>query len=84
MDEPLRLRMKLYTDDKGRKFLAAAGMCDSSTGTVYASLMNDQETRNVRFTLDGWNALPFFYFKEDGPAPRMEKKWDMVQGKEVE
>ena len=37
---------------------------------MYAYAMRDDDTKIVTLTAAEWNALPFYYFKEDGEAPR--------------
>jgi hypothetical protein len=37
---------------------------------MYAYAMRDDDTKLVTLTAAEWNALPFFYFREDGSAPR--------------
>jgi hypothetical protein len=68
----LRLRMKVWTDPKTKKryLVPTAVLTDMRRGifTVYA--MTDEDTRQIQLGVDEWNALPFFHFKEDGPAPR--------------
>ena len=70
--EGLRLRMKVWTDRvTGKRYLMpSAVMSDPRTGFMTAYAMSDAETKMIRLTPPEWNALPFFYFKEDGPAPR--------------
>ena len=43
----------------------------SVSAIMHAYAMRDDDTRLVELTVDEWNALPYFYFDEDGPAPRM-------------
>jgi hypothetical protein len=75
--EGLRLRMKVWTDSKtGKRYLMpAAFMRDVVKGqpvsdAMYAYAMSDDSTKLVTLTAREWNSLPFFYFQEDGPAPR--------------
>jgi hypothetical protein len=35
-----------------------------------AYAMRDDDTKVVELRVAEWNALPFYYFQEDGPAPR--------------
>jgi hypothetical protein len=69
---PLRLRMKTWTDPTtGKRYLMpSAVMADPRLGTMHAYAMTDEDTKIVKLTPLEWNALPFFYFQEDGPAPR--------------
>lgn len=74
---PLRLRMKVWTDAATTKryLMPTAFMRDVVKGqpvsdAMYAYAMNDQDTKLVTLTAGEWNALPFFYFREDGSAPR--------------
>jgi hypothetical protein len=77
----LRLKMKVYTNpETGRRYLAATGVVER--GFVYATVMSDKETKGAALSIDEWNDLPYFYFKEDGPAEKPEKMWDAEAGKE--
>ena len=75
--ESLRLRMKVWTDPTTAKryLMPTAFMRDVVNGhpisdIMYAYAMSDDDTKRVTLTAAEWNALPFFYFQEDGPAPR--------------
>ena len=75
--ESLRLRMKAWTDrTTGKRYLMpSAFMRDIVNGqpmsdVMYAYAMRDDDTKLVTLTAGEWNELPFFYFQEDGPAPR--------------
>ncbi len=81
--EPLRLRMKIWTDPQsGQRYLMATaymvpnGRPISDAMRGYA--MRDDDTKLVDLTIDEWNALPFYYFAEDGEAPRkIERSLDV-------
>ena len=73
----LRLRMKVWTDPSTLKryLMPMAFMRDLINGqpitdVMYAHAISDDNTRVVMLTAGEWNALPFFYFQEDGYAPR--------------
>ena len=73
----LRLRAKVWTDPETKKryLMPTAFMRDVVDGKpvtdiMCAYAMRDDDTKLVTLTADKWNTLPFFYFKEDGPAPR--------------
>ena len=75
--ESLRLRMKIWTDPRTSKryLMLTAFMRDIVNGqpvsdVMYAYAMRDDDTKLVTLTAAEWNSLPFFYFQEDGPAPR--------------
>jgi len=75
--EDLRLRMKVWTDPRTAKryLMPTAFMRDivggqPVTDAMYAYAMRDDDTKLVTLTAREWNALPFFYFRQDGPAPR--------------
>lgn len=70
--EGLRLRMKVWTDPRtGRRYLIPmAFMTDPKLGTMAAYVMTDEDTKIIKLSAVEWNSLPFYYFKEDGPAPR--------------
>jgi hypothetical protein len=73
----LRLRMKVWTDPRTRKryLLPVAFMRDLVRGqpvtdVMYSYAVADGETKTILLTAHEWNSLPFFYFQEDGHAPR--------------
>lgn len=73
----LRLRVKVWTDRQtGKRYLMpTADWRDVVNGqpvsdVMQADAMRDDDTKRVTLTAREWNALPFFYFREDGPAPR--------------
>lgn len=75
--EQLRLRAKVWTDPKTDKryLMPTAFMRDVVNGkpvsdVMCAYAMRDDDTKLITLTADEWNTLPFFYFQEDGPAPR--------------
>lgn len=77
LQDNLRLRMKVWTDpDTLKRYLMPmAFMRDVMHGqpitdVMYAYAMSDDSTRIVTLTAGEWNTLPFFYFQEDGHAPR--------------
>jgi hypothetical protein len=76
--EGLRLRMKVWIDPTTAKryLMPSAFMRDVVNGqpvsdVMYAYAMSDEDTKLVTMTAREWNTLPFYYFREDGPAPRM-------------
>lgn len=83
----LRLRMKIWTDHRtGKRYLMpTAFMRDVVNGqpvsdAMYAYAMRDDDTKLVTLTAGEWNALPFFYFQEDGWAPRAaERPADVIK-----
>ena len=79
--ESLRLRMKVWTDPAMTKryLIPSAFMRDLVDGqpvsdVMYAYVMSDEDTKLILLKASEWNALPFFYFQEDGPAPRATKR----------
>ena len=79
--ESLRLRMKVWTDPATAKryLIPSAFMRDLVNGqpvsdVMYAYVMSDEDTKLILLKAGEWNALPFFYFQEDGPAPRASKR----------
>ena len=73
----LRLRVKVWTDPGTlKRYLMPTGfMRDLVNGlpvsdVMYAYGMRDDDTKLVVLSALEWNALPFFYFREDGAAPR--------------
>ncbi len=76
-NDVLRLRLKIWTDPSTAKryLMPSAFMRDVVDGRIVGDIMcayamRDDDTKLVTLTADEWNALPFFYFEEDGPAPR--------------
>lgn len=76
-EDGLRLRMKVWTDPSTKlRYLVAVGvMPHESSTTMSAYAMRDDQTRLLRLTVAEWNRLPFYYFVEDGEAPRKEQTW---------
>jgi hypothetical protein len=77
LQNSLRLRMKVWTDPSTlKRYLMPTGfMRDLVRGqpvsdAMYAYAMSDDDTRLIELTATEWNSLPFFYFQEDGYAPR--------------
>lgn len=77
----LRLRMKVWTDPRTRKrYLMPVGFFrdvlrgQPRTDVMYAHAMSDDDTKVVTLTAAEWNALPFFYFREDGWSPRATER----------
>jgi hypothetical protein len=77
VSEDLRLRMKIWTDPKtSLRYLTAMGMMRDvengrpTSNVMIIYVMRDDDTRMIELTSEEWNALPFYFFKEDGPAPR--------------
>jgi hypothetical protein len=75
--EVLRLRMKVWTEPStSKRYLMPVGvMRDVARGSpvtdvVHAYAMRDDDTKLVILTVAEWNALDFYYFHEDGRAPR--------------
>jgi hypothetical protein len=73
----LRLRMKVWTDPStSKRYLMPMGfMRDIVNGqpisdVMYAYAMSDDDTKLVVLSAAEWNSLSFFYFREDGYAPR--------------
>lgn len=76
--ESLRVRMKIWTHPQtARRYLMTSSRwrdLDRSgqpvTDVMLAYAMREDDTMTVSLTATQWNALPFFYMQEDGPAPR--------------
>jgi len=66
----LRLRLKVWTDSRTsvRYLVPTALVGDAQFGTLTVYALSGEGTRVVRLTPTEWNALPSFYFKEDGRA----------------
>ena len=79
--EILRLRMKIWSDPvTGQRYLmTSAFMRDVVDGrpvsdVMIAYAMRDDDTKLVTLRAAEWNTLPFYYFQEDGPAPRATRR----------
>ena len=77
----LRLRMKVWTDPETLKryLMTTAFMRDMVNGrpvsdVMRAYAMSEEDTRVITLRVAEWNTLPFFYFQEDGPAPRASRR----------
>ena len=67
----LRIRVKIWTDPaNGRRYLMPTAIPDPKSGVLTAYAITDEDTKVMKLSVAQWNALPFFYFREDGPAPR--------------
>jgi hypothetical protein len=76
----LRVRMKVWTDPTTAKryLVPSAFMRDLLNGqpisdAMYAYALRDDDTQTVLLTAGEWQALPFVYVQEDGPAPRPKR-----------
>ncbi len=77
----LRLRMKVWTDPRtrARYLVPVAVFRDVVRGqpisdVMHAYAMRDGDTRRVTLSAAEWNALPFFYFQEDGWSQRVTER----------
>lgn len=50
--------------------MVGMGQLDRVTGVMRAFAMRDDETIPIVLTCDQWNALPYRYFEDAGPAPK--------------
>lgn len=67
----MRLRMKVFTDETtGNRYLVSMAIANLAEETVHVYFMSDEETIFRSLSIDDYNALPYFFFKEDGPAPK--------------
>lgn len=71
----MRLRAKVFTDEaSGHRYLVSIAIFNPQGDVVHVYFMSDEATSFTTMKVDAYNALPFFYFKEDGPAPRPEMR----------
>jgi hypothetical protein len=75
---PLRLRCKVYQAE-GYRYIVAQGILRG--GMMHAFAMNDSQTIEIKMTIDEWNALPWYWFQEDGEAPRRMETWPAPERK---
>ena len=69
--------MKIWTDPStSKRYLMATAFVRNvvngkpTSDVMHAYAMRDDDTKVIALTTDEWNALPYYYFKEDGVAPR--------------
>lgn len=84
--EGLRVRMKVWTDAEtsARYLVPSAFMRDVVNGhpisdVMYAYAIGEDEVKQVTLTASEWQALPFFYFQEDGPAPATTRQVSSIR-----
>jgi hypothetical protein len=70
--------MKVWTDSGGNRFMVSMGQFNPRKGIVHAFIMSEERTTQIQLSPDEWNALPFYYFKEDGLAPHKAEKWPLT------
>lgn len=69
------IRMKVWVHpENGKTYLVAMGAFDPQTMRVHACAMTDDDTVQITATLVAWNALPYHYFKDVGPATKPEER----------
>lgn len=74
----MRLRMKVWINpENGQLYLVATGYYNTANDRMVAYAMRDEETKQLDLSPEEWNALEYKYFKEDGDAPRPEKKFSL-------
>jgi len=78
----MRLRMKVWTDpDTDVRYLCPAAFMKRGHEPFMMSAyaMNDEDTKVIELTMEEWDSLPFFYFKEDGECTdRPKRNFDIV------
>jgi len=71
----VRLRAKVFTNETtGQRYLVSMAMFNPERETVHVYFMSDEETLFQIMSVEDYNALPYFFFKEDGPAPKPEMR----------
>ncbi len=71
----MRLRVKVFTAPAtGKRYLVSIAMFNPEREELHVYFMSDEETLFRSLPIDDYNALPYFFFKEDGPAPRPEMR----------
>ena len=70
-----RFQLKVWTSPTGERLPVGLGML-VDTDYISATVIGANTVQFVRFTIDEWNKLPIFWFKEDGvydgPRPSTE------------
>ena len=71
----MRLRCKVLERD-GQTYLVATGVINpKNPGRMLINAMREERTLTLELTLDQWNALPFHWFEDQGPAERKQETW---------
>lgn len=73
--DKLRLRMKVYTDRVGQRYLASAGTYDPNRDRIVFVAMRDDGTHIVSLSGEEWNDLPYYFFEERERADKPDKTW---------
>lgn len=82
MSDKLRLRLKVWTDGSGQRWIVALGFAKDfadiapkdlrdprlGTGELSCYAMRDDEAQLLSVTVEQWNAMPFYWFVEDGES----------------
>lgn len=68
-----KLSMKVYERD-GHRYLCPIAMANPTSTNVTALAMSDDKTIKVELTDEEWNALPYHWFVDAGPAPKPEHR----------
>lgn len=70
-----RFQLKVWTSPTGERLPVGLGMV-VDMDYVSATVIGANTVQFMRFTIDEWNKLPIFWFKEDGvydgPRPSTE------------
>lgn len=73
--DPMRLRARVFTNPfTGKRYLVSMAIADIAKEQVHVYFMSDEETLFQAMSINDYNALPYFFFKEDGPAPKPEMR----------
>jgi hypothetical protein len=64
-----RLKMKVY-ESNGQTYVVSLGVMVPLEERMACYVMNDDFTTMVTLTVDEYNALPYRWFEDRGPAPK--------------
>jgi len=64
-----RLKCKKYVHADGREYLVSH-MVVNRNGSASVFFMSDELTDCVLISIDDYNALPYHWFEDVGPAPK--------------
>jgi len=64
-----RLKCKKYVKDR-REFLVSLALAKEGSAGMTVMLMSDELTDAVVLSVDEYNALPYHWFEDMGPAPK--------------
>ena len=71
--KPFRLRCKVLLKD-GHQYLVPLAIRVGADQMVTVG-MSEEDTTQIALTVNEYNALPYHWFEDTGPAPHNETPW---------